>query len=38
LRWLAPLAAAIGVAAFIAIQYHPMMPIFRQLLWKVFFA
>lgn len=38
LRWLAPLAAAIGVAAFIAIQYHPMMPIFRHLLWKVFFA
>ncbi|ORM70552.1 DedA family protein [Pantoea rwandensis] len=38
LRWLAPLAAVTGAAAFIAIQYHPMMPVFRHLLWKVFFA
>jgi hypothetical protein len=38
LRWLAPSAALIGLAAFIAIQFHPMMPIFRHLLWKVFFT
>ncbi len=38
LRWLAPLMAAIGLGAFIAIQFHPMMPIFLHLLWKVFFA
>lgn len=38
LRWLAPLMALIGVGAFIALLFHPMMPIFLQLLWKVFFA
>ncbi|NIG34499.1 hypothetical protein C1Y43_09865 [Pantoea sp. ICBG 828] len=38
LRWLAPLMALIGVSAFIALLFHPMMPIFLQLLWKVFFA
>ena len=38
LRWLAPLGIAIAVGAFVAIQFHPMMPLFRQLLWQVFFA
>jgi len=28
----------IAVAAFVGIQFHPMMPIFRHLLWQVFFA
>lgn len=35
LRWLAPVALLSAIAALIAIQYHPMMPIFRQLLWNV---
>ncbi|WP_145339462.1 DedA family protein [Pantoea sp. PSNIH1] len=38
LRWLAPLMAVAGSAAFIALLFHPMMPVFLQLLWKVFFA
>ncbi|QDY40956.1 DedA family protein [Candidatus Pantoea soli] len=38
LRWLAPLMALTGIAAFIALLFHPMMPVFLQLLWKVFFA
>ncbi|MFC0142259.1 DedA family protein [Erwinia mallotivora] len=36
LRWLAPLMMTVAIAGFIAIQFHPMMPLFRQLLWKVF--
>jgi len=26
----------VAVAAFVGIQFHPMMPIFRHLLWQVF--
>ena len=37
LRWLAPLVAVLAIASFTAIQFHPMMPIFRHLLWDVFF-
>lgn len=37
LRWLAPLMAVLAIASFTAIQFHPMMPIFRHLLWDVFF-
>ena len=36
LRWLAPLGFILGAGSLIAIQFHPMMPIFRQLLVKVF--
>lgn len=36
LRWLAPLSMLVAIASFVAIQFHPMMPIFRNLLWKVF--
>lgn len=36
LRWLAPLMMLAAIASFVAIQFHPMMPIFRDLLWKVF--
>lgn len=36
LRWLAPLMIVIALASFVALQFHPMMPIFRQLLWQVF--
>lgn len=38
LRWAGPLGLVIAVAAFVGIQFHPMMPIFRHLLWQVFFA
>lgn len=38
LRWLAPLGLLIAVAAFVAIQFHPMMPTFRHLLAQVFFS
>jgi len=38
LRWAGPLGLAIAVAAFVAIQFHPMMPVFRHLLWQVFIA
>ncbi len=37
LRWLGPLGLAVAIAAFVGIQFHPMMPIFRHLLWQVFF-
>ncbi|BCQ41527.1 hypothetical protein ERHA54_41300 [Erwinia rhapontici] len=37
LRWLAPLMIVLAVVSFTAIQFHPMMPIFRHLLWDVFF-
>jgi len=36
LRWLAPTAAILGIASFVALQFHPMMPLFRHLLWQVF--
>lgn len=36
LRWLAPLVILLAVASFVALQFHPMMPVFRQLLWQVF--
>lgn len=36
LRWLAPLVIVIAVASFVALQFHPMMPIFRHLLSEVF--
>nr|WP_154325318.1 DedA family protein [Pantoea sp. 201603H] len=36
LRWLAPLGFILAAASFIAIQFHPMMPLFRHLLWQVF--
>lgn len=35
LRWLAPLLAVMAIAAFIAIQFHPLMPIYRGILWQV---
>ncbi|NIF22469.1 MULTISPECIES: DedA family protein [Pantoea] len=38
LRWLAPLGLIIGGGAFVALQFHPMMPLFRHLLWRVFFG
>ena len=37
LRWLGPLGLVIAIAALVGIQFHPMMPIFRHLLWQVFF-
>ncbi len=36
LRWLAPLVMIIAVASFVALQFHPMMPVFRHLLSEVF--
>lgn len=36
LRWLAPLMLAVAAGSFVAIQFHPMMPVFRHLLWQVF--
>ncbi|CAK9886070.1 MAG: Inner membrane protein YabI [Candidatus Erwinia impunctatus] len=36
LRWLTPLMLLLAVSSLLAIQYHPMMPLFRQLLWQVF--
>lgn len=36
LRWLAPLMIVIAVASFVALQFHPMMPVFRHLLSEVF--
>lgn len=38
LRWLAPLMIVAAVAGFVALQFHPMMPDFRHLLWRVFIA
>jgi membrane protein DedA with SNARE-associated domain len=35
LHWLAPSMAVLAVASFVAIQMHPMMPIYRSILWKV---
>ncbi len=35
LHWLAPLASAVGLAAFIAILQHPLMPVYLTLLGKV---
>jgi membrane protein DedA with SNARE-associated domain len=37
LRWLAPLMLVLAIGSFIAIQFHPMMPLYRQLLGQVFF-
>ena len=36
LRWLAPLGFMVGAGSLTALQFHPMMPVFRQLLWQVF--
>ncbi|QKJ85816.1 DedA family protein [Paramixta manurensis] len=36
LRWVAPVGLVVGLGSFIAIQFHPMMPLFRHLLWRVF--
>lgn len=36
LRWLAPVALVAGVGSFVAILFHPMMPIYLRLLWQVF--
>ncbi len=36
LRWLAPVTLVAGVGSFIAILFHPMMPIYLHLLWQVF--
>ncbi|PKH22644.1 hypothetical protein CIG19_11730 [Enterobacterales bacterium CwR94] len=36
LKWLAPFGVACAIAVFIAIQFHPQMPVFRHLLWQVF--
>lgn len=36
LRWLAPISTVITLGAFVALMNHPMMPLFRHLLWKVF--
>nr|MBA2815776.1 Inner membrane protein YabI [Candidatus Pantoea persica] len=38
LRWLAPLGLLVAAGAFVAIQFHPMTPMFRELLGRVFFA
>lgn len=38
LRWLAPLMMTIAVGSLIAIQFHPLMPLFHHLLWQVFVA
>ncbi|ROR05188.1 DedA family protein [Erwinia sp. JUb26] len=37
LRWLAPVMLVLAIGSFIAIQFHPLMPVFRHLLWQVFF-
>jgi len=37
LRWLAPVMLLLAIGSFIAIQFHPQMPVFRHLLWQVFF-
>lgn len=37
LRWLAPLMLAVAAGSFIAIQFHPLMPVYLSLLWQVFF-
>ena len=37
LRWLTPLGLIVAAGALVAIQFHPMMPVFRHLLWQVFF-
>ncbi len=36
LSWLAPLVMAAALVSLVAIQFHPQMPIFRHLLWRVF--
>lgn len=38
LRWLAPLVLVGAAGSVAALQYHPMMPLFRQLLWRIFVA
>ena len=35
LMWVAPLVSVAGVGAFIAILNHPLMPVYRHILWKV---
>jgi len=35
LMWVAPLGSVAGVGAFIAILNHPLMPVYRHILWKV---
>ncbi|MFG1173784.1 DedA family protein [Erwiniaceae bacterium CAU 1747] len=37
LRWLAPVMLVLAIGSFTAIQFHPLMPVFRHLLWQVFF-
>lgn len=37
LRWLAPVMLVVAIGSFTAIQFHPLMPVFRHLLWQVFF-
>lgn len=37
LRWLAPVMLVGAIGSFVAIQFHPLMPVFRHLLWQVFF-
>ncbi len=37
LRWLAPLVTLLALSGLVALQFHPMMPVFRHLLWQVFF-
>ncbi|WP_075182294.1 DedA family protein [Pantoea sp. 1.19] len=36
LKWLAPLGVTAAIGSLVAIQFHPMMPVFRHLLWQVF--
>ena len=38
LRWLAPLLIILAIAGLVGLQFDPMMPHFRQLLWRVFIA
>jgi membrane protein DedA with SNARE-associated domain len=35
LHWLAPTMAVLAIGSFAAIQMHPLMPIYRDILWKV---
>ncbi|MGV3345043.1 DedA family protein, partial [Enterobacteriaceae bacterium LUAb1] len=35
LKWLAPLGVIAAVVSVVAIQFHPVMPLFRHLLWQV---
>lgn len=35
LHWLAPLSAVLATGAFVAILNHPLMPVYRSILWKV---